>query len=238
MIGVFDSGIGGLTVLEALRRRLPRRDFVYVADSARLPYGNKTSGEVRQYAFEIMDFLEGMGVEGIVMACNTASAAALPAARWKYPIPVWGIVDATVEAATRRAPGGYIGVIATQGTIASGVYQRKLAARGFRVWTQACPQLVQAAEEHWDDAEILVRRYLQGMPRLDTLILGCTHFVLLRGVIQRVAGPAVRVVDGADQLAGWIAEEVEDEGSGRVRYFVTGGRASQSPDLWPAANAS
>jgi glutamate racemase len=213
MIGVFDSGIGGLTVLDALRRRMPQRDFVYVADTARLPYGSKPAAQVREFACEIMDFLAGLGVEGIVIACNTASAAALPEARLAYPVPVWGVIDATVEAATRASRGRHIGVIATEGTIASGIYQRELALRGFRVWAQACPALVHAAEENSSDAEALARHYLRTMPRVDTLVLGCTHFALLRDAIARAAGPRVRLVDGADELARTVANEIATQGA-------------------------
>jgi glutamate racemase len=113
-------------------------------------------------------------------------------------------------------------VIGTEGTIASGVYQRKLEARGFRVWVQACPALVVAVEEGSEDAQIMVRHYLREMPRVDTLVLGCTHFSVVRDVVERVVGRRVRVVDGAEEVAERVAAEVEDEGSGRVQYYVTG----------------
>jgi glutamate racemase len=237
MIGVFDSGIGGLTVLGALRRRLPHRNFTYVADTAHLPYGNKQPREVREYAFTVMDLLEGLGAEGIVIACGTASSTVLPDARLRYAIPVWGVVDASVEAATRSTAGGKIGVIATERTIASGVYQRKLAARGFSVWSQACPALVEAAEENNGEAELLARYYLRDMPRIDTLVLGCTHFALLRDAIERAAGPRIQVVDGAEQLARWIGDEVEDEGNGRVECIVTGRERGPTALLHAAARA-
>lgn len=223
MIGVFDSGIGGLTVLDALRRRLPRRDFIYVADTARMPYGNKPALMVRDFAREILDFLCGLGVDGIVIACNTASAVSLPAARLAYPVPLWGMVDACVEAATRATCTGRVAVIGTEGAIASGMYQRKLGTRGFRVWAQACPALAGAVEDGSPDVEVLVRHYLRDMPRVDTLVLGCTHFPLVRGVIQRVVGPRVRVVDGAHSIAAEVAANVEDEGNGKVSWYVTGG---------------
>jgi glutamate racemase len=222
MIGVFDSGIGGLTVLDAFRQRLPRRDFVYVADSARMPYGPRDPEEIRKYAAEITGVLVDRGAEAVVVACNTASAAALPGLRLASPVPVWGMVDAGVEAATRATRNGRIAVIGTQGTIASGVYQRKLQARGFRVWAQACPALAIAAEERPHEAEVLVRHYLREMPRVDTLLLGCTHFPLVGDVIRRVAGPRVQVVEGSQVLARTVAEQMEDEGQGRVQYLVTG----------------
>jgi glutamate racemase len=222
MIGVFDSGVGGLTVLSALRRQMPRRDFLYLADTARFPYGSKPRTEVRGFTHEVMEFLCDQGAEAIVLACNTASAAALPSLKADCGVPVWGVLDAGVDAATRATYSGHIAVIGTEGTIASGVFQRKLQARGFQVWAQACPALVQAAEDGTGDAEALARLYLREMPRADTLLLGCTHFARLRQTIERVAGPRVRVVDGADVLARGIAEELEDEGNGRVRYYVTG----------------
>jgi len=222
MIGVFDSGIGGLTVLDALRRRMPRRDFIYLADTARLPYGSKPPSSIRDFTAEIIDSLCDLGAEAIVIACNTASAAALPNIRLQCPVPLWGMVDATVEAATRAGRMGRVAVIATERTIASGVYQRKLEARGIRVWAQACPALVHAVEERSSGAEALLRDYLREIPRVDTLALGCTHFSLLHTAIERVVGPKVRVVDGAATLAGSVAAELDNEGAGRVRYLVTG----------------
>jgi len=132
------------------------------------------------------------------------------------------MVDAGVDAATRATCTGRVAVIATQATIASRIFQRRLEARGLRVWAQACPALVHAAEEDSSDAEVLVRHYLREMPRVDTLLLGCTHFPLLRRVFEKVAGPRVKIVDGADLLAAKIAAEVEDEGAGSVRHIVFG----------------
>jgi glutamate racemase len=233
MIGVFDSGVGGLTVLRALRRRMPDADFVYVGDTARAPYGRKPAGVVAGFACEIADFLCARGVDAIVVACSTASAVALPALKRRCAVPVWGVIDAGVEAATRATRSGNVGVIGTQATIASGEYQRRLEARGLKVWARACPMLVQVAEEglaEGAEAEVLVRYYLAGRPEMDTLLLGCTHFPLLRGAIQRAVGPGVRLVDGA---AG-VAEEVSatfaarPRGSGQVHHFVTAPRRSAS----------
>jgi glutamate racemase len=223
MIGVFDSGVGGLTVLNELRRQMPRRDFLYLADTARFPYGSKRPQTVQGFVREAIDFLCDEGVEAIVLACNTASAAALPGVKAACGVSIWGMVDAGVEAATRATYNGHVAVIATEGTIASGVFQRKLQSRGLQVWAQACPALAEAVEGGTGDAEELARHCLREMPRADTLLLGCTHFARVRGTIERVAGPRVRVVDGAAVLARGVAEELEDEGSGRVRYYVTGG---------------
>src|SRR3954467_9451802 len=131
-IGVFDSGVGGLTVLDALRRRMPHRDFVYVGDTARAPYGRKPPEMVAGFAAEIVKFLCGLGVDGVVIACNTASAVALPAVAETRAGPVWGGIGAGVEAATRATRSGRVGVIGTKGTVASGAYQRRLERRGLQ----------------------------------------------------------------------------------------------------------
>lgn len=231
MIGIFDSGIGGLTVLDALRKRMPHCDFVYAADRAHLPYGGREPEQIRRFAAQMADFLCDLEVEQIVIACNTASAVALPGLRLICRVPVWGMVDAGVDAATRATYTGRIAVIGTQATIASGIFQRKLAARGSRVWAQACPGLVHAAEERSPDAEALIRHYLRDMPRVDTLLLGCTHFPLLRATIQKIVGPRVRIVDGSEVLAAKVAAEVADEGRGEVRYYDTGASIAR-PAAW------
>ena len=206
MIGVFDSGIGGRTVLDALRRRMPHGDFLYVADSARLPYGNRSAAQIREFSQEIVDSLCDREAEGIVVACNTVSAVALPQLRLACPVPVWGMVDAGVDAATRVTLRGRVAVAATEATIATGVFQRKLEARGCRVWAKACPALASAIEEDSPDAELLIRHYLREMPRVDTLLLACTHYPLRQAIFEKVAGPRVRVVDGAVLLAAKVAQ--------------------------------
>ena len=228
-IGVFDSGVGGLGVLQALRSRMPHRDFVYLADTAHLPYGSKPPEMVASYCDEIAGFLCGLGVEGLVIACNTASAAALPNLAGRCPVPVWGVIDASVETATRATRCGRVGVIGSRGTIASGAYQRRLSASGLFVWARECPLLVHVVEEGLADspeAEILVRHYLAVRPWIDTLILGCTHYPLLRSAIQRVVGDDVTVVDGAGATAETVARCFEPAPRrftpGRVVCFATG----------------
>ncbi|MBZ5728498.1 MAG: glutamate racemase [Acidobacteriia bacterium] len=238
-IGVFDSGVGGLTVLEALRRRMPHRDFVYLGDTARVPYGRKPPEMVVDFANGIAEFLCGLGVEGLVVACNTASAVALPGLAERCPVPVWGVIDPGVEAATRATRGGTVGVIGTKATIGSGAYQRRLQAHGLETWAQACPMLVHVVEEGLADsseAEILVRHYLDGRPEIDALILGCTHYPLLRGVLQRVVGDAVTLVDSAEVTAETVSAAMDGaarpkagtdaHGAGRVVHFVTGDPAA------------
>jgi glutamate racemase len=228
-IGVFDSGVGGLTVLQALRRQMPQSDFVYLGDTARVPYGRKPPEMVVDFATGIAEFLCGLGIEGLVVACNTASAVALPALAERCPVPVWGVIDPGVEAAARVARSGLVGVIGTKGTIASGAYQRRIEARGMQVWARACPMLVHVVEEGLADspeAELLVRHYLEGRPEIDALILGCTHYPLLRPVIQRVAGPEVALVDSAEVTAESVRAAFGAApgcfARGRVVHFVTG----------------
>jgi glutamate racemase len=203
-IGVFDSGVGGLTVLKVLRRQMPGRDFVYVGDTARVPYGRKPREMVVEFARGIAGFLVGLGVEGIVVACNTASAAALPGLADECPVPVWGVIDPGVEAAAQRSRSGIVGIIGTKGTVASGAYQQRLEARGLRVWAQACPMLVHLVEEglaESAEAEMLARHYLHTRPSIDTLILGCTHYPLLAPTIQRLVGDEVVLIDSAEAVA-------------------------------------
>ena len=228
-IGVFDSGVGGLTVLKALRRRLPHHSFIYFSDTARVPYGRKPKEMVRGFAYEVAGFLQQLDVSGIVIACNTASASALPQLAEDLTVPVWGVIDPGVEAARRATRSGRVGVIGTKGTIASGVYQGKLEACGLKVWAQACPMFVHLVEEglaESEDAELLARHYLAGRPDIDTLILGCTHYPLLAPVIARVAGPSVELVSSAEVTAEVVAEALGGDAPGepgQVTHYVTGG---------------
>ncbi len=228
-LGVFDSGVGGLTVLQSLRRRMPHRDFVYLGDTARVPYGRKPAEMVVEFSVGIADFLYGLGVEGLIVACNTASAVALPTLVERCPVPVWGVIDPGVEAATRVTRSGRIGVIGTKGTISSGAYQRRLERRGMRPWAQACPMLVHVVEEGLADspeADLLVKHYLSGRPEIDTLILGCTHYPLLREAFQRAVGDEVRLVDSAEVTAEAVSTALPAPprcfAQGRVVHFVTG----------------
>ncbi|PWU01177.1 MAG: glutamate racemase [Terriglobia bacterium] len=232
-LGVFDSGVGGLTVLQALRRHMPHRDFIYLGDTARVPYGRKPPEMVVGFANEIADFLNGMGVEGLVVACNTASAVALPSLGERSSVPVWGVIDAGVEAATRATRSGSVGVIGTKGAIGSRAYQRRLESRGIRVWARACPMLVHVVEEGLAEsveAELLVTQYLSGRPEIDTLILGCTHYPLLRRVLQRAVGEEVTLVDSAEVTAEAVRSAFEPPprsfAQGRVVHFVTGDPAA------------
>jgi glutamate racemase len=227
-IGIFDSGVGGLTVLQALRRRMPNDDFIYLGDTARVPYGRKPPEMVVEFAQEIAGFLCGLGVEHLVVACNTASAVALPKLAELCPVPVCGVIDPGVAAATRATRSGQVGVIGTKATIGSGAYQRRLEAVGLRSWARSCPMLVHAVEEGLADseeAELLVRHYLEDRPNFDTLILGCTHYPLLRATIQRVTGDEVTLVDSAESTADVVSQSLDGAprpGEGKVTHYVTG----------------
>ena len=227
-IGVFDSGVGGLTVLQALRRRMPHHDFIYLGDTARVPYGRKPPEMVVNFARGIASFLCGQGVEGLVVACNTASAVALPALQEQCPVPVWGVIDPGVAAATRATRGGTVGVIGTKATIASGAYQRRLEAAGIHVWAQACPMLVHVVEEGLagsPEAELLLRYYLEIRPHVDSLILGCTHYPLLRHALERIMGPDVTLVDSAEATADVVRDFVNGSLAGpRQRGALRDGR--------------
>jgi glutamate racemase len=228
-IGVFDSGVGGLTVLKALRQRLPRQDFLYLGDTARVPYGRKPREMVQEFASEVVEFLIGKGVQAVVIACNTASACALPELAERTPAPVWGVIEPGVEAACRMTRTGSVGVIGTKGTIASGAYQKRLEARGLKVWAQACPMFVHLVEEGLADspeAEMMARYYLGHRPQIDTLILGCTHYPVLHEVIQRVTGDSVSLVSSAEVTAEMVKQALMpaalDGAPGRITHYVTG----------------
>lgn len=226
-IGVFDSGVGGLTVLKALRRELPNQDFLYLGDTARVPYGRKPPEMVQSFAQGITSFLIREGVQAVIVACNTASSAALPKLADDMPVPIWGVIDPGVQAACRATRSGHVGVIGTNGTIRSGVYQRKLEEKGLTVWAQACPMFVHLVEEGLadsDEAELLVRHYLDGRPDIDTMILGCTHYPVLRPVLQRIAGESVVLVESAAAIAEVVRESVDlaPNGPGKITHFVTG----------------
>lgn len=238
-IGVFDSGIGGLTVLRALVGRLSGESFLYLGDTARLPYGTKSPETVRRYAEQAAQGLVDRGVKLLVIACNTASAVAVEHLQRRFaPIPVVGVVEPGAEAAARLSPSGRILVCATEGTVRGGAYERAIRARrpDAAVISLPCPLFVALAEEGWVDgpiAEAIARRYLQPVlhehPAIDALVLGCTHFPVLRQAITAAAGPAVALVDSAETTAR-VVERLLDgadlrrpagAGEGGVRFLAT-----------------
>ena len=211
-IGVFDSGVGGLTVLRALRQTLPGESFVYLGDTARLPYGTKTAATVQRYAERAAQFLVGRGVKALVVACNTASAAALPSLRERYPeLPVLGVIEPGAAAAVAATRNARIAVLATESTVAGGAYARAIQALrpGSPVQSLACQLFVALAEEGWIDGEVAraaAHRYLDGLfaqadQRPDVLLLGCTHFPVLAPVLAELVGPEVTVVDASLAVA-------------------------------------
>lgn len=232
MIGIFDSGVGGLTVLGALRDRLPAEDFVYLGDTARLPYGTKSAATVQRYAINSAAHLADHGIKLLVVACNTASSYALDELIARSRVPVIGVVEPGARAAAATG-ADRIGVIGTEGTVRSDAYQTALArlAPSVDVDAVACPLLVPLAEEGWGDHPVtdeVARHYLA--PLLDwgaeTVILGCTHYPLLRPSLQRVVGPGVRLVDSARAVAETVAADhadlVAQEGPrGTVRLELT-----------------
>jgi glutamate racemase len=229
-IGIFDSGIGGLTVLRALRARLPRERFVYLGDTARLPYGTKSSETVARYALRAGRFLAARDIKLLVVACNTASATALPALAATLPVPVIGVVEPGAAAAARRTLGR-VGVIGTESTIASGAYTRALLAvrPDLEVTAAACPLFVALAEEGWFDHPVtreVAAIYLAPLAAagVDTLILGCTHYPLLRAAIAAGIGHGVALVDSAQAVADAVAHTLPCAGTGAgggVEVLVT-----------------
>jgi glutamate racemase len=218
-LGVFDSGIGGLTVVRELLRLLPEEELVYYGDVARLPYGNKSPETVTRFSREIIDFLIGKDVKAIVVACNTASALALPTLEGKLPLPVVGVIEAGASAAAEGTRSGKVGVIATASTVRSGAYRRALEARrgDLEVQERACPLFVPLVEEGWIDHPVtrtVAEEYLAPLEHhgLDTLILGCTHYPLLKKVIGDVMGEGVRLVDSGEETARSVVELLEKEG--------------------------
>ncbi|MBI1362599.1 MAG: glutamate racemase [Proteobacteria bacterium] len=232
-VGVFDSGVGGLTVLTALRDAMPTEDFIYFGDTGRTPYGSKPQEMVARFAEEISAFLLSKQVKAIVIACNTASCAALDKLSRTLPVPVFGVIDPAIDAALVH--GKRIGVIGTSGTINSEAYQTRLSARGAHVWSKACPLLAPMVEEGlWDDpiAQLVVRHYLEDAPKsLHSLILGCTHYPVLKNVMSRVV-PWVNLIDSAESTAEVVRTALHQKGlantrgTGAIRHFVTGDASS------------
>jgi glutamate racemase len=207
-VGVFDSGIGGLTVAHEVIRQLPHESVLYFGDTARVPYGPKSPDTVRRYSREIAGFLRDQGVKSIVIACNTATAHALTVLRDEFDMPVIGVVEPGARAAVSVTTGGRIGVIGTVGTIKSGAYERAIRAINSDVFitARACPLFVPLVEEGWTDHEatrLIAREYLAPLVAadIDTLVLGCTHYPLLKPLIAAEMGTGVRLIDSAEETA-------------------------------------
>lgn len=207
-IGVFDSGIGGLTVVRALQRQLPNERIVYFGDTARVPYGVKSVDTIRQYSGEIVDFLLGHEVKLLIVACNTMAAVAADTIRQRANVPVLDVIEAGASVAATGPGNRRIGVIGTLTTVGSGAYERAIRALApeATVLSQACPLFVPLVEEGWLDhpvTQLTAEEYLAPLLRagIDTLVLGCTHYPLLEPLLARVAGTAVRLIDSAETTA-------------------------------------
>jgi glutamate racemase len=223
-IGVFESGVGGHTVLRALRAELPHESFIYLGDTARLPYGTKSAESVVRYSIQAADALVERDIKCLVIACNTASAVALHALRERYaPLPVIGVLEPGAQAACAASKTGRIAVIATEGTVRGGAYQAAIHAirPDARVVAQPCALFVALAEEGWIEGPLvegIVRRYLEPIfaadvaSHPDCLLLGCTHFPVLQPVMRRVLDPAVVIVDSAETTARTVRELLEQQG--------------------------
>lgn len=216
-IGVFDSGIGGLTVVRELARQLPAEDVIYFGDTARVPYGPKSPETVRRYAHEITSYLREEGVKAVVVACNTATAHALDSLRESFDLPIIGVVEPGARAAAAAAPHGHVAVIGTHGTVSSGAYDRALEQvdPAIDVTSIACPLFVPFVEEGWLDhpaLRLVAHEYLDRLAaapaRVDALVLACTHYPLLKHVIADTIGPAIRLVDSAEETAAATAREL------------------------------
>ena len=233
-IGIFDSGVGGLTVVHRLLETLPREHLLYLGDTARHPYGTKSAAVVTAYSIENTAFLLEKGVKMVVAACNTASAVALDALRARFDVPVVGVIEPGAKAAVAATRNRKVGVIGTEGTIASGAYTRALRALDpdLEIYTRACPLFVPLAEEGWVANEVARQTaalYLASLrqSRIDTLVLGCTHYPLLAAAIGEYMGPDVQLVDSATETAREVAAILAAEGTaaaagaGSASFFVT-----------------
>lgn len=215
-IGIFDSGVGGLTVYRALHAALPDEHFVYLGDTARIPYGTKSLATVERYAVENSRFLDAHGIKLLVVACNTASALALPAIRTGVGVDVMGVIEPGARAAVAASAGQRIGVIATEATVQSGAYSKAIArlAPSAQVFETACPLFVALAEEDFadsDEARSIAAKYLKviNQSEVDTLVMGCTHYPILRRVIQETVGEDVRLIDSGEATARDVAALLE-----------------------------
>jgi glutamate racemase len=240
-IGVFDSGMGGLTVVRELMSQLPNESIIYFGDTARVPYGPKSPDTVLRYSREITSYLRGEGIKALVVACNTATAHALPALREENDLPIVGVIEPGARAAAAATTTKHIGVIGTAGTVKSGAYEKEIRKLlpDARITAQACALFVPLVEEGWVDTEptrAIARNYLAPLvtAEIDTLVLGCTHYPLMKTVIGNVVGREVRLIDSAYETAREAGELLRASGlenamPNRARYrFI----ASDAPETF------
>jgi len=234
-IGIFDSGVGGLTVLKEVVRALPQEDTIYLGDTARVPYGTKSPETVVRYSRQIARYLLQRDIKLLVVACNTASAVALAALQQEFSIPIVGVIEPGARAAADATRSGKVGVIGTAATVASSAYTKaiKRINPDIEVISRACPLFVPLAEEGWVDNEVArltAKSYLGDLKQhgVDTLVLGCTHYPILKSVIAEVMGPGVTLVDSAEQTALTVARILSEQEllrpkgeQGNHHYYVT-----------------
>ena len=234
-IGIFDSGVGGLTVLKEVMKALPQEDTIYLGDTARVPYGTKSPETVIRYSMEITSYLVSRDIKLLVVACNTASALSLDELRKCFSIPIVGVIEPGARRAASTTKTGKIGVIGTEATIRSSAYTKAIKRINpeIEVINRACPLFVPLAEEGWVDNEVArltAEIYLSGLRNegVDTLVLGCTHYPILKGAISRIMGTGVQLVDSAEETARTVTGILRESGlirppseKGNHHYFVT-----------------
>ena len=233
-IGIFDSGVGGLTVVAEVRRRYPAEEVLYFGDTARVPYGNKSPETVIRYSREIARFLLVKGIRILVVACNTSSSVALQALEGEVPVPVLGMIEPGAASAVAASRNGRIGLIGTRATVASGAYERAIQRRApeAKIFCAACPLFVPLVEEGWAEDPVtreVAERYLKPLldQGVDTLILGCTHYPVLVPVLEYIAGPGVVLISSARASVDHLADHLGAEGGrgsssrGRLTCYVT-----------------
>jgi glutamate racemase len=237
MIGIFDSGVGGMTVARAVEKLLPEYRVVYYGDLARTPYGNKSPEAIIEYSYDNTEYLLAQGAKAIIIACNSAASVAADILRQKYPVPIFEVITPAVERAVASTVNGHIGVIGTRATIRSGIYDAKIRERSpqLQVFSKACPLLVPLVEEGWTngrETKMILRKYLAPLKQhqIDTLVLGCTHYPLLKELIQpRIGKNRVRLIDSSVEVALTLQKYLSDnpvfsetlDRNGQNRYFVS-----------------
>jgi len=239
MIGIFDSGVGGMTVARAIEQFLPAHPICYLGDIARSPYGTKSSRTITAYSVENTQFLINQGAEIIVIACNSASSVATDQLRQKFNVPIIEVISPAVQQALTESKSGRIGVIGTRATIRSNVYERQIISKepGFKVFSKACPLLVPLVEEGWlnkRETKMILRRYLHDLKnrQIDTLVLGCTHYPLLKHLIQPRIGKKTKLIDSSVATAQYLKNHLEKNNhlqgknnsvtkKGKSSFFVT-----------------
>jgi len=239
-VGIFDSGVGGLSVLKEINKILPFEELIYLGDMARFPYGPKSLSEVRGFVHEIVDFLYRLNVKMIIIACNTATAAGLESIRDKHDIPIMGVISPGAQAACSRSKRGRIGVISTKATAQSGMYEHAIMGLNHNcmVFTRACPRLVELIEDGVLNGEVLssqLREYLEPLVAkdIDTLILGCTHYPLIEEEIKKIIDEDITIISSARETARSVREYLiskdmlrDDIPSSNMKFISTGGMKS------------